>query len=146
MLRFPWRITAFAAVAAVLGLASSVRAATFAVLDSDAGDYIGGGVHETLNDEAAFGASPNYDSRISVSYHGVGGWIYFDFAAPQGQPLAPGAYEGAVRFPFQGITQPGLSVYGNGRGCNTLTGRFVVHEAVISNGVVERFAVDFEQH
>jgi hypothetical protein len=49
--------------------------------------------------------------------------------------------------PFQGSDQPGLSVSGDGRGCNTLTGRFEVLEAVYrSSGDVVSFAADFEQH
>ena len=41
----------------------------------------------------------------------------------------------------------GLEVSGSGRGCNALTGRFIVREIVFgSGGTVQRFAVDFEQH
>lgn len=57
------------------------------------------------------------------------------------------AYEGATRYPFQSPTTPGLSVSGTGRGCNTLTGRFDVLEAVYgADGSVQRFAANFEQH
>jgi hypothetical protein len=59
----------------------------------------------------------------------------------------PGVYEGAVRFPFQAAGQAGLSVYGDGRGCNTLTGRFEVLEATYGpTGDVISFAASFEQH
>ena len=58
-----------------------------------------------------------------------------------------GTYSGAERYPFQSPTKPGLSVSGSGRGCNQLTGRFVVLELVLSPlGEVEHLAIDFEQH
>src|SRR6185503_7360236 len=72
---------------------------------------------------------------------------FLDLAAPQGSQLLPGAYEGAVRYPFQSPSQPGLSISGDGRGCNTLTGRFDVSEARFGpNGYIERFHATFEQH
>lgn len=76
-----------------------------------------------------------------------GGFWFLDIAAPEGAQLVPGAYEGAVRYPFQDPGQPGLSLSGDGRGCNTLTGRFDVLEATISrNGFIESFHARFEQH
>ena len=50
-----------------------------------------------------------------------------DFATPQGQALTAGTtYDNVARYPFQTSTQPGLSLYGDGRGCNTVTGSFTV--------------------
>jgi hypothetical protein len=38
-------------------------------------------------------------------------------------------------------------VFGSGRGCNEVTGRFVIHEiAFAADGSVLRFVADFEQH
>jgi hypothetical protein len=69
------------------------------------------------------------------------------FSAPGDALLVPGSYENATRWPFQSPTGAGLSISGSGRGCNTLTGRFDVLEAVYdSAGRVLRFAADFEQH
>jgi len=76
-----------------------------------------------------------------------GGFWRMTLSAPLGQSLAPGVYEGAARWPFQSPGQPGLDVSGDGRGCNTLTGRFEVIEAVYGPaGYVERFHATFEQH
>src|SRR5262249_42878490 len=56
-------------------------------------------------------------------------------------------YENATRFPFNSPTKPGLSVDGDGAGCNELTGRFEILELVTdSSDDVQRFAADFEQH
>ena len=68
-----------------------------------------------------------------------------DFSAPEGQQLLAGYYRAARRYPFMPLN--GLSVSGFSRGCNRLTGRFVVLEVAIApNGIVDRFAADFEQH
>src|SRR5207247_1350853 len=76
-----------------------------------------------------------------------GHWFTLEFEALQGSPLVPGTYEGAARFPFNSPDQPGLSIFGDGRGCNELTGRFVVQEATYdSGGRPLTFAVSFEQH
>ena len=71
-----------------------------------------------------------------------------DFAAPFDATLSAGAYENATRWPFQAPAEPGLSLHGDGRGCNTLTGRFDVLEAVFDPNTNEvlRFAANFEQH
>lgn len=40
-----------------------------------------------------------------------------------------------------------MDVYGNGRGCNRVAGRFLVsHLALAPDGTVQRLAIDFEQH
>ena len=69
------------------------------------------------------------------------------FAAPPGDVLAPGTYSNAARYPFNG-TSPGLSVIGNGRGCNTITGSFTVTEIGFSpvDGSLASFGVTFTQH
>jgi hypothetical protein len=67
-----------------------------------------------------------------------------DFAGPQGRPLAVGTYNGARRYPFEGPTEPGLSVVGT-NGCNALTGRFTVLDAAYGAGdSVKRFRATFQ--
>jgi len=62
-------------------------------------------------------------------------------------PLRVGTYDGATRWPFQRDSDPGLDISGEGRGCNTLTGRFVVREAdFTASGQVRQFWATFEQH
>src|SRR6266705_1570815 len=126
-------------LAASLCLASAAHAGTLLFLSSQAGDYIGQGEGRLITPaDGTFTASRNLDNGVSVDFAG---------AAPMGTTLVPGAYEGATRWPFQAASSPGLSVYGDGRGCNTLTGRFVVLEATYgADGKVESFAADFEQH
>lgn len=67
----------------------------------------------------------------------------FDFAAPQGQTLTAGEYVDAQRSSFRDPGHPGLDVYGNGRGCNELTGSFTVKEIAPD---LSRLWIQFEQH
>ena len=61
--------------------------------------------------------------------------------------LTVGAYAGAARYPFQAANQPGLSVVGDGRGCNMLTGSFQVLQLTLGpNNTVASFDATFEQH
>lgn len=115
----------------------------------DQGDYISGGgsyAYSTASgDQLNVSGNGNH---VSVSLDGANGdWWYLDLAAPSGQTLTPGTYNGATRYPFQGSAEPGLSLSGNGRGCNQLTGSFTVQNAVFGpNGYVQTLDATYEQH
>lgn len=113
----------------------------------DAGDYITGGQtyrYDTRN--AVIGFSRNFDNGVSASISGDT-WWYLDLAAPGDVALVPGTYLNAQRFPFQDPGTPGLSLSGDGRGCNTLTGQFVVHQAEYdAAGAPIKLDISFEQH
>jgi subtilisin family serine protease len=122
---------------------------------SNPGDYIGQGQQRGLHVGTGFTVRPapgtipgrNFHNGVSFSIEGGGDSWGLDFAAPQGAQLAAGSYENAVRFPFENGLSPGLSLSGEGRGCNQLTGRFDVLEvAYNANGTLQRFAADFVQH
>lgn len=68
-----------------------------------------------------------------------------ELAAPRGQTIVPGLYEGAARYPFQSPNQPGLTLSGNHRGNNQNAGYFRVLQAEYSGDTLVRFAVDFKQ-
>lgn len=128
------------------GFCQVALSANLLYMNSEPGDYIGQGeIREFGSEDGTFSASVNFDNGVSINFSGDEHWNV-DFAAPQAVPLEPGAYEGATRFPFQSPTAPGLSVSGDGRGCNTLTGRFVVLEVEYADDTVVSFAADFEQH
>ena len=146
-----WRTWVTAVVLALGASAASAQPLEASLsLVSDPGDYIGGGQsHYYTLDTAAIttrsGQNGGYFGLTVFPFDG--GWWYLDLAAPAGSQLVPGAYEGAVRWPFQGPGQPGVSITGNGAGCNTVTGRFDVLEVVFGpNGYIERFRARFEQH
>jgi hypothetical protein len=115
----------------------------------DPGDFITGGLKYSYVagvDQLTVSASAD-NSVVSIGVNGANGdgWS-LDFDAPLSQPLVPGTYPDATRYPFNGAG-PGLSLSGNGRGCNTLTGTFTVLDASFGpNGYVEAFHATFEQH
>jgi len=113
----------------------------------DPGDYITGGKsysYDTVN--AIINFSRNFGGGVTASISG-NTWWNFDSAPPSGAAFTTGTYLNAQRFPFQSPSSPGLSLYGDGRGCNTLTGNFTVHQATFdSSGTPESLDLTFEQH
>jgi Putative Ig domain len=143
-------VTVFVLVFAVEATAAS----TSLLLTGDPGDYISGG--KTLYFTAAdgtFTAYKNYNNGVTIAFQApnLSHWWYLNFAGPNNQPLTPGLYTNAIRWPFQTST-PGLSVYGDGRGCNTLAGSFEIKEVVYGTGSygtpgsVLSFRATYEQH
>ena len=136
----------------------SLAGAPFALADvsielvSDPGDYIGQGQTYSYDDSNAdIRFTRNYDNGITVSIRNLPGsphdWWTLNLAAPGNAEIQPRVYEAATRFPFQGIDEPGLSFSGNGRGCNTLTGRFEVFAVEYDGGgEVTALSANFEQH
>lgn len=118
-------------------------------MTSDQGDFIGDGRQYSYDTSAGdvFGSSST-GQTVHIDLRAANGdWWFLDFAAPAEQTLEPMTYGSATRYPFQGPDAPGLSVSGNGRGCNTLTGSFSVTEVTFDPfGNLERFAAAFEQH
>jgi len=127
---------------------------SFLSFQSDPGDYIGGGASQnyTLATMKFVGWGDSVQPAVNISVEtptGGGSFVRWSLSmkAPSGQQLLPGTYNNATRYPFQAAGVPGLSFSGNGRGCNTLTGSFVVLEAVYGpQGEIERFHATFEQH
>jgi hypothetical protein len=137
----------------MLVLAFTVAAAasaqsTLLSFNSQPGDFIGQGQQRTLTpSDGTITASGSSANGVSVSFSSASEFWSLAFHPPAGVALQPGMFEEATRYPFQTPTHPGLSVSGDGRGCNTLTGRFVVLEAVYGSGnTVQKLAVDYEQH
>lgn len=120
---------------------------TVLYLDSLPGDYVGGGANTVFNlaNGTWTATSGSNGGRVAIEVDdGIDRWS-LNFSAPLGQPLAVGTYGDATRYPFTQFN--GLDVSGRGRGCNQLTGRFVILEiALAPDGSVQRFAADFEQH
>ncbi len=123
---------------------------TFLRYTSTPGDWIGQGqtANYTVN-SGTWTATIAPNRREALVRFDAGGATWWDvrLAAPQGQTLEVGTYQNATRWPFQAPTSPGLSFSGSGRGCNTLTGQFTIHDiAVDHEGNLHRFHVTFRQH
>ncbi|MDR3636948.1 MAG: Ig-like domain repeat protein [Isosphaeraceae bacterium] len=126
---------------------------TFVTMNSQPGDYIGAGKSynftpsgSTITAQVRSGGA--YTNTVEVDVSGPAGESWsLDFAAPNYGRLTPGSYTGAVRWPFETGTQPGLDIAGDGRGSNTLTGQFTVLQAVYdASGKIVAFAATFTQH
>jgi hypothetical protein len=117
-------------------------------MNSQPGDYIGQGQSykfTTANAVFRFFASPSgLEQDLTAS---DGQWWTVDMYPGSGDVLAVGYYPNATRYPFNGSGN-GLSVYGDGRGCNTLTGSFRVKQAVFSavDNSLQNFDATFTQH
>ena len=120
--------------------------------DSQPGEPVGRGLQRTWTDSDlrfwSFGSGPtvtiradSYDPRASPSFN----WS-LAFKAANGANLAPGAYEYAGDAIWVASTRAGLNISGTGVGCSA-TGRFVVYEiSYASDGQLQSFAADFEEH
>jgi hypothetical protein len=135
-------------------LATAAQAqVTSLTLFGDPDDFIGQGQTMFLTPSIGnFSAVQNGLNGVSVSYSGGPGFFTtwnLHFAAPDNQLLTVGAYNDAVLFSTEGPGVPGLFITGNGRGCSTITGNFVVQEITYGSlplGPVESFDAFFVQH
>jgi hypothetical protein len=124
--------------------ASLPLAGNYVLLVSDSGDYIGGGRTELLTDSnATLAVSTDLTAALHIS---VGGWSGEFFGMTGLSQLLPGYYGNLQRYPFHNAARGGLSWSGNGRGCNTLTGWFVVDKATYALGRLTAIDLRFEQH
>lgn len=118
----------------------SVTPVTHLRVVSSQGDFIGQGqTYSYAADEFAV----HTHSRGVRGGVNPGGWS-FQFGGPGKSPLEVGEYQGAKRFPFS-REAPGIEFTGNGRGCNTIAGKFVVWELEVKGDQVVRVAIDFIQ-
>ena len=139
--------------------AISPSALTQLSMSGEPGDYIGGTTNYSFTPSTgSFSASAgdnNSDGQvdsIQINYNDSSHWWYMNFNTYHvtGQNLVPGFYDNAQRAPFAATGHPGIDVFGDGRGCNTITGNFTVHEANFdtssSPAKVLNFTASFEQH
>jgi hypothetical protein len=135
-----------AALAAFL-VAGPAAADTFLKLTGDPGEPLTGGQTYlfTLADGTFFmnHNSPNAANARFTS--ATQNWS-LDFAGGFQRTLLPGVYLGAVRYPFQSNNSYGLSISGNGFGCNTITGDFRVRKIVYNGNQISELWATFEQH
>ncbi len=135
----------------LVGTAVPARAQTATVLhiDSEPGDHIGGGQVRTVTSaQATFTVTRSGRTiLVRVRTPDFSDWWNVEIAAPASDSfLAVGTYAPAFRSPFNEHFA-GLDVWGNGSGCNTLTGRFQILELTFApDETVQSLAVDVEQH
>jgi hypothetical protein len=89
-----------------------------------------------------------HERSVQVGVHNKYGEKYrYVFGAPDGAQLRPGQYLRATRWPFNEPGVPGISISGNGAGCNEASGNFEVIVADYSpDGALDRFEATFDFH
>jgi hypothetical protein len=117
-------------------------------MTSRPGDFVGQGqkyLYTPANATMALWGGPT--GLVIDINAGVGNLWTVDLYPATGEVLKPGVFANATRWPFNGSGN-GLSVYGQSRGCNTVTGSFTVQQAVFSpvDDAPEQLAATFVQH
>jgi hypothetical protein len=121
------------------------------VLNGDSGDYI----HPGYAKIAVADWKPYVDAiekdyvRFDIEPSGqqFGLWWNVEFSTQKmSKPLEVMTYLDAERAPFATYLKPGLNVTGDGRGCNTLSGQFTIHEITWGTSSIKHLAATFEQH
>jgi hypothetical protein len=83
---------------------------------------------------------------ITPSDPAQGSWWDLEFSTREiGLPMTTQVYDDAQRAPFASPGHPGIDIGGDGRGCNTISGRFQVEELAWSGTTLTRFTATFEQ-
>lgn len=128
-------------------IAPVISTATGVSFFSEPGHWVGDGTERTFTPtDSTITFDDNFDNGISVSILSSGQLWGLDLSAPNDQRIEVGVYNAATRFAFNAPTVPGLSFRGNGRGLNTLTGRFEVLDiAYDGQGTLTRLNAVFEQ-
>jgi hypothetical protein len=117
--------------------------------NGDVGSYIYAG-QQTVT--AATWSASTSSSRVHIgltptdSNQGLWWDLYFDASKLANPVLSTQVYENAQRWPFQNAGYPGLDVGGDGRGCNTVTGKFQIEELVTDGSTLKAFTATFEHH
>jgi hypothetical protein len=145
-------ILAFGFAALLCSATAASADSTVLFLDSQPGDFLGGGQTHTFTPSDGTFTATVRSSGIEVQFTGTAGPTFHSwnllFGPTEGGGLAPGAFDDARRWGFgETPIHPGLAISGDGVGCSSVTGRFVVYELLVNaSGSVLRFAADFEQH
>jgi hypothetical protein len=118
--------------------------------DGDPGEYIYSG-QLTVTD-ATWGdtvtGTPPYRIRINIdpTDSGQGLWWNTEFSTEKlGVPMAEQPYYDAMRIPFEDDGHPGMSVTGDGRGCNQISGEFQIVDLTMNGSTLQSFTATWNQ-
>lgn len=128
-------------------IGSTPATGNFVYMLSDVGDYIGLGQTYTYTPATAILSVSATGGHLSVNVNG-NTWWYGNFQTMNSlTQLQPGFYPGLQRYPFNNPVFGGLDWSGDGRGCNTEKGWFVVDSVTYDvNGVLTSIDLRFEQN
>ena len=120
----------------------------YVYLQSDLGDYIDNGKTSTYvpaNATMSVGVGVQSSLLVDVAAGGKR-WLGSFQVMNSIAQLQPGYYGGLKRFPFHNPARGGLDWFGDGRGCNMLTGWFVIDSVSYVAGAISAIDLRFEQH
>jgi hypothetical protein len=119
----------------------------YVYLQSDPGDYIGGGKTQLLvPGNTTITAVTNLTAAFRINVGGPGGWTGNFFGMNTLSQLQPGYYGDLERYPFNNVLKGGLDWSGYGTGCNTVSGWFVVDKVTYTLAELTAIDLRFEQH
>jgi photosystem II stability/assembly factor-like uncharacterized protein len=122
------------------------EAANYVSLQSDSGDYIGGGQTYQYSQSNAKMVVNAAGGHLTITIDGDQNWSG-DFQVPSNlNQLQVGRYDNLQRYPLHDPVKGGLNWSGEGRGSNTLTGWFVIDKVTYENGALTAIDLRFEQH
>jgi hypothetical protein len=119
---------------------------TYVYLQSEGGDYIGQGQTHTYTPANAQITLSANAGHLTVTVQGAKFWIGEFQAMSSLTQLQRGYYPGIKRWISSNPVKGGLDWFGDGRGCNTLQGWFVVDSVTYVSGVLSAIDLRFEQH
>lgn len=120
-------------------------------LQSDANDFIGQGLTKAYTPldsiiEVGGGGMTAAGNRFQLTVRGDQEWTGFFQAMNTLSDLQPGYYGNLQRFPGNNPVFGGISWNGEGRGCGTATGWFVIDSVTYSGSTLDSIELRFEQH
>ena len=128
------------------GANASIIAPNSVRLQSDGGDYIGGGRSYAYTQANAKLSISAFGGVMSVAVNGNEDWNG-NFNLPSSvTTLVPGTYNNLTRAAFSNPAIGGVDWNGEGRGCNTLIGSVTINTATYVAGELKVLDFSFTQH
>lgn len=121
----------------------------YVYLQSDQGDFVGQGqnyLYTPANANVRFFTYSATPQTVEIRVEDSDIWRGEFQGLVSMTALQPGYYPGVIRVNDSNPTKGGLDWGGHGRGCNELSGWFVVDNVTYTNGTVTALSVRFEQH
>jgi hypothetical protein len=120
---------------------------SFVYLESSPGDWVGGGRTLLFTPQTANLRVSSSGRAVNLQITEGSSWWYGNFGSMELlSQIQPGYYPDAFRYPLNNPTRPGLSWFGDGRGCNESTGWFVVDHIRYEGTLLTAFEARFEQY
>lgn len=125
---------------------STPATGNYVYFESDTGDWVGLGLTYLYTPADSTITVDATDGLLDVNVSGTSGWNG-NFQTMVGiTQLEPGYYGDLQRYPFHNPAKGGLTWSGEGRGCNQLTGWFVIDSVTYVSGVMTAIDLRFEQY